>query len=656
MFLISAEIESFKSINTPQTVFIDDNVTVLVGMNEAGKTVFLKALEKSNDAQGLAKFSPVNDYPRKGYTDYRKQHEKNPAKATALTYRLTENELCDLNTELHTSIPTDFTFSVTHLYNNNRNISLSVDEQPVLEALLAESKLSTDAKAALKKAQTIKSIPEHFKEVGLTDGDEKFLEKINSRIAKSHWDSVVQWEVWKWLETRIPQFLYFSDYDILPSKINILDLASRVKQAETNPETLTSQYRSALALLRKAGISVDDFTNTTGYETLKANIESVSINLTEQILEFWKQNEDIEVEVDIKPDANDTAPYNSGSNLYLRIKNTRHKVSTPFDQRSRGFIWFFSFIVWFDSVQEQIGSEKDIVLLLDEPGLALHALAQANFLDYIDNLAKKHQVIYTTHSPFMIHSDRLNQVRMVEDKPKVGTIISDNLSGSDPRTIFPLQAALGWTIAQNLFISKCNLLVEGASDLIYLKAVSSILESQGKTRLLEKITIVPVGGLDNVVTFLALLSANDLKIAVLHDYKGKPEQKLQELVKEKIINAKAVLNASQFRNLDELNKDALASDTEDLFEPNFYLDYFNKTFAKELDGVVISESDLPKRDRIIDRIEVHLKDKKIKLRPSGGFNHYSVASFFASNPPDSLDADTLKRFEELFKRVNSLFN
>jgi len=66
MFLISAKVESFKSINTPQTVLIDDEVTVLVGMNEAGKTVFLKALEKSNDAQGLAKFDPVSDYPRKG--------------------------------------------------------------------------------------------------------------------------------------------------------------------------------------------------------------------------------------------------------------------------------------------------------------------------------------------------------------------------------------------------------------------------------------------------------------------------------------------------------------------------------------------------------------------------------------------------------------
>jgi predicted ATP-dependent endonuclease of OLD family len=655
MFLISAKVELFKSINTPQTVLIDDEVTVLVGMNEAGKTVFLKALEKSNDAQGLAKFNPVDDYPRKGYTDFRKQHENNPAKATVLTYQLTNDEISDLNTEFHTELPMDFTFSVTHLYNNTQLISISVDEQPVLNALLAKSALSTDAKTALKKAQSFRSIPECFEDCGLTEEDEQFLEKINSRIAKIEWSSVVQHEVWRWLEPRIPQFLYFSDYDILPSKINIPDLASKVKQAETNPEKLTPQYRSALALLRKAGISINDITNSTGYETQDAILGSVSSNLTEQVLEFWKQNEDIEVEVDINSDPTDDAPFNNGPNLYLRIKNLRHRgVRSPFDQRSRGFIWFFSFLVWFDSVQEQIGSERDIILLLDEPGLALHALAQANFLDYIDDLAKKHQVLYTTHSPFMVHSNRLHQVRMVEDKPKLGTIISDNLSGSDPRTIFPLQAALGWTIAQNLFISERNLLVEGASDLIYLQTISALLEAQGRTELRDDTTIVPVGGLDNVVTFIALLGANDLKIAVFHDYKGKPEQKLQEIVKEKVIHPKAILNASQFRNLEKLGIDRQASDTEDLFEPAFYLDCFNKAFSKLLNGVVISESELPERDRIIDRIECYLKDQKIKLRPSGGFNHYAVASYFASNPPTSLDDNTLSRFEALFKAVNKV--
>jgi hypothetical protein len=346
MFLISAKVESFKSINTPQTVQIDDEVTVLVGMNEAGKTVFLKALEKSNDALELAEFDPVYDYPKKDYLRYQKTHSKNPDTVTVLTYRLTHDEISDVNAELHTELPIDFTFSITHLYDNTKRISISVNEQPVLDALLAESNLSTDAKTELENAKSLSSIPELLSNASLTEGDEKFLEKINNRISKTKWSSVVGWEAWEWLEPRVPQFLYFSDYDILPSKVNITDLAKRVEQAKTDPKQLQPSHHAVLALLRMSEISITDITNPSeGYEQFKAKIEAVSINLTDQIMGFWKQNEDIEVEIDIKPDTTDEAPYNSGPNLYLRIKNLRHRVSTPFDHRSRGFIWFFSFLV-----------------------------------------------------------------------------------------------------------------------------------------------------------------------------------------------------------------------------------------------------------------------------------------------------------------------
>lgn len=654
MFLTSVDVSKFKSINTQQIVKIDDEVTVFVGMNESGKTVFLKALEKSNDAQGLAKFHVTSDYPRKDLAKYKKQHSQHPHIATVLTYYLNDDELNDLNAELNTDLTSEFTFSLTHLYDNSTSICIDVDELPIIKTLLSQANLSTDVKDKLVTAKSIRSIPKLFEDASCTEEDTEFLNAINKRIKKAGgWDSVMELEVWKWLEPKLPQFLYFSDYDILPSKINIPDLANRVKQAENDPEQLQPSHRAILALLRIADIEIDDIENPSeGYEELKSQIESVSISLTDQIMKFWKQNEDIEVEIDIKVDPQDDAPYNTGSNLYLRIKSLRHKVGTPFDQRSRGFIWFFSFLTWFDSVQEQIGSDKDIILLLDEPALALHALAQKDFLDYIDDLSGKHQVLYTTHSPFMVHSERLHQVRMVEDRCKIGTIISDNLSGTDSRTIFPLQAALGWTVAQNLFIAQKNLLVEGASDLIYLKALSSHLESKDMTGLRDDITIVPVGGLDNVVTFIALLGANGLKIAVLHDYSGRPEQKLEEIIKGKIINSKVIFNASQFRDLTKIGEDVQASDTEDLFDPIFYLDYFNKTFSAQLKGITINESDLPSRPRIVSRIEVYLKDKDITLRSSGGFNHYAVSSYFASNPPDSLDDMTLKRFEELFKAIN----
>jgi AAA ATPase domain len=661
MLLTKVKIGPFRSINEPQTVGIDKNVTVLVGMNEAGKTVFLQALEKADDATGTAKYNPIDDYPRRELSSYLKLHPTKPAEVAELSYRLNPQEIADLNQHFLTKVPKDFEFAVTHYYDNKMTITLAVNEQPVLAALDAKPDLSSDAKAAIKKAKAIRDIPELLKGVTLTDIDKAFLAEVTARIAKTNWSSVVSCEVWTWLSGKLPKFLYFSDYDLLPSKTNLSDLAQRVEQAKSDGSKLQPRHRAVLALLRMADISIADFTNPGGYEALKAKIEGVSISLTDQILEFWKQNEDLEVEVDIKADSQDEAPYNNGVNLYLRIKNRRHRgVSTPFGHRSRGFIWFFSFLVWFDSVQHQIGqagsSRPGLILLLDEPGLALHALAQADFLRYIDSLAERHQVIYTTHSPFMVHSDRLQQVRIVEDRDNVGTVISDNVMGSDPRTIFPLQAALGWTIAQNLFISKRNLLIEGSSELVYLQVISAILEGKKMTGLREDVKLVPVGGLDKVVTFVALLGANDLELAVLHDYRGAPEQKLVDLVKEKLISAKAVMNISQFLDLAHIGVASKAADIEDMFMPAFYVDQFNQTFEKSLGKNKIVESEIPAGDRIVERLERHLATKGIQLRPSGGFNHYAVASHFASNPPVTLDDITLKRFEAFFKAVNALFS
>lgn len=358
-------------------------------------------------------------------------------------------------------------------------------------------------------------------------------------------------------------------------------------------------------------------------------------------------------------DPQDEAPFNNGPNLYIRIKNQRHRgVSTPFRHRSRGFIWFFSFLVWFDNVRHQLGTQPfpgDLILLLDEPGLSLHALAQADFLRYIKKLSDRHQVIYTTHSPFMIDSDHYTDIRVVEDKKDIGTTITENMAGSDPRTIFPLQAALGWTLAQNLFISKRSLLVEGPSELIYLKAMSAALEEEGRTGLRDDITIVPTGGLDKVVTFISLLGASGLELVVLHDFRGSPEQKIAELVRQKIIDAKRITNSSRYRDLAKLGVDGQPSDTEDLFTPSVYLDLFNKTFAKLLPAKV-KVSDLPANPRIIGQLEDYLLAKGITLRPSGGFNHYIVASYFASNPPSKPDASALDRVRgDVHSRQRTLF-
>ena len=124
--------------------------------------------------------------------------------------------------------------------------------------------------------------------------------------------------------------------------------------------------------------------------------------------------------------------------LDIRVKNKRSGVSLPLKNRSKGFNWFFSFLVWFKKIQED--KKSNYILLLDEPGLNLHAAAQANLLHFLEDLSADYQIVYTTHSPFMIESDKLQKVRTVLETEN-GSLISESIQEKDPNTLFPLQPA-----------------------------------------------------------------------------------------------------------------------------------------------------------------------------------------------------------------------
>src|SRR5688572_1971722 len=133
----------------------------------------------------------------------------------------------------------------------------------------------------------------------------------------------------------------------------------------------------------------------------------------------------------------------------IRIRNTNHKATLPLSERSAGFVWFFSFLAQFKQLKK---TENEAILLLDEPGLTLHGKAQGDLLRYIiERLLPDHQVIFTTHSPFLVPMDRLADVRIVEDvlvpiaktgrnEIKGTKVRSDVLLVSDD-TLFPLQGA-----------------------------------------------------------------------------------------------------------------------------------------------------------------------------------------------------------------------
>lgn len=242
----------------------------------------------------------------------------------------------------------------------------------------------------------------------------------------------------------------------------------------------------------------------------------------------------------------------------------------------------------------------------------------------------------------MVESDNLHKVRTVLET-ETGSVISDSIQEKDANTLFPLQAALGYDIAQNLFISKHNLLVEGASDLLYLQVMSSLLQSIGRTGLDEKITIVPTGGLDKVSTFISLLRGSKLNIVCLldtfKDTSGKA--KLDNLIEQKIISHKKI------RFFNEFLDDYPTADIEDLFAKEDYIKIYNEAFSDRH----VKLSDLNNKIKpILIQINQHLK-------LSDGFNHYRPANVLASKgvDPKFFEKSTLDNFEKVFVEINKLF-
>lgn len=625
MLLTSAQVISFRSIEDSTTVSVDSDVTVLVGQNESGKTAFLKALYKSRPFDKGVSYDATEDYPRKKLSAYQAIAGKAPAKVLEAKYFLLDSEIKAINDALGVPILDSLEFCVTYTYDGKRSVDLGVAEEKYVSTIVRNANLPAELTAKLANCSTVSSMLEVLRSQDLNQESKAFLDRIAKFFEKTpaSW-KCIDYYIWsKHLEAALPKFVYFDDYYLLPGKIALGALKQRLDQMKTDQVKLTTEDQTVCALLSLAGVQVADLLTPEGYEKSRAQLEGVSNLITDKVFKFWKQNSNLEVVFDVKADPKDQPPFNAGPNLYIRIRNHQHRVTLPFNQRSKGFIWFFSFIVWFDNIQAQLVDNAPLILLLDEPGLSLHALAQKDFLDYIRELSGSHQVLYTTHSPFMIDSERLDRVRVVQDNVATGTVVSSNLVKGDQKTLFPLQAALGYTIAQNLFISSKNLLVEGPADLLYLQLFSRLVESDGGRGLDPSITIVPTGGLDKIATFISLIGANELGLCVLHDAAGRPDQRIEEVVRTKLLPPRNVLNYASYRS-----PVSQVGDVEDLLPVEEYLAAFNSAYKKELSGKKLVPKDLKGNDRIIARIDRWLQENGLTLRADGGFNHYRVAAEF----------------------------
>lgn len=651
MKLIKARVTEFRSIRDSGE-FEVGNITCLVGKNEAGKTAILQALHRLNPLASTAgAFNVTDDYPRSDVSEYEqdvKSGELTPAHVITAIFELTDAQAARIENEFGAGVLRSRELTLQRGYYTTHYITLQLDNAVACKHLVSKAQLPSDLAEKFEKATTLAELQSAISGADQNDHTKRLAGLVAPIAAKKGFILAAYGLV----DADVPHFLYFDEFYQMRGHENL----EALKQRQTENKLQRSDY-PLLGLISYAGLTIDDLLNPARTQDLKNRLEGAGNRLSRTILKYWSQNKHIHMRFDVRPaKSGDPAGMQSGTNVWAEVYDSKHLATTGVSERSRGFVWFFSFLAWY---AEQQRSQKSIILLLDEPGLALHGTAQGDLLRYIETeLGESHQVIYTTHSPFMVDSKHLERVRIVQDRGMEqddvppeddGTKVFADVLRATSGSLFPLHGALGFEIQQTLFVGPYVLIVEGASDLLYLQTISGVLERKGRTGLSPKWVITPVGGIDKVPAFAALFGAQkSLTVATLIDLQNKDVQTVQNLYKQKLLEKKRVLTYAQFVGTAE-------ADVEDMFGDEFYLGLVSAEFKRDL-AAPITPSDLPHGGpRVLARLESLLETRPLKNGTP--FNHYRPGRYFSekiSKLESTLPEVTLERFQTAFETLNGL--
>jgi predicted ATPase len=520
---------------------IEPDKTILVGINEAGKTAILRGIQQASRSKDAVKIDWLYDAPAALVDDIRRGNMKQADLPVATVTMIPEpKDLAGL------SLPNgaeSIRLVMTSYLDNTRQYhvtglpptpTVSDAEKPVIRLASAMGKQSDEeAKSVAKRLSQWKDDHVHETLEGSAAAadlkallDEALPLFAEGSAAEGYWDALDALlksvaaldKVGKHLRDRMPPFVYFSSYFAVRPRIHLNRLAER----EASGELDVAYDFGNLQLLKFLGFTAKELSEMESTAPEKGYNYATDVRVQQQYQAALQQHERRVAE-------RKKALYAAGSRLTEEIRRVWNDQSlslrlevdgqylqtlveddsgvlVELDQRSEGFRWLVSFFVVFHA--QAADSLKEAVLLLDEPGLSLHALKQQEFRKTVSRLAEGNQVIYTTHSPFMVGADELDLVRIVEmQERKAGSKVHTRLAVDDPKSIYPLQAALGYDLAQSMFTHHRNLVVEGVTDLLYIEALDKASTDDAGASLAEGTAIVPAGSASKVVYYSTILTS-----------------------------------------------------------------------------------------------------------------------------------------------------
>src|SRR5205809_408044 len=389
MKLRSFRVQNYRCIDDSGEAPVE-HIKALVGKNESGKTTILKALHKFNPATPEP-FNGLKEFPRRRFHEYED-------KATVVELK----------------------FSLDH---EEREVLSQID--PRLEEV---SGASVTREAFIRQLQEIQLVLEK----SIDEGSKKAIRDIVRLILNTiDWPSI-DTRINKYIVEKLPVFVYFENYAILSGRIHLPSFVERFRAGELSPEENTASM--LLSFLKLDPERLDRLGTRDGkssqeiqeaFDTRALMVDRAALSVSGLLADIWQQRK---ARLDLAID---------GDYLRLWVADATDGSRVELEQSSKGFQWFLSFYIVFMTETLQ---GKDTVLLLDEPGLHLHAAAQQDLLRVLAKLSEKNQVIYSTHSPFMINLDAIDTISVLAETPR-GTKISEPAKTTAKTALFPLQTA-----------------------------------------------------------------------------------------------------------------------------------------------------------------------------------------------------------------------
>ncbi|MDE0445978.1 MAG: AAA family ATPase [Spirochaetaceae bacterium] len=319
----------------------------------------------------------------------------------------------------------------------------------------------------------------------------------------------------------IPKFVYYSNYGNLDSEIYLPHVVENLRRDDLGPKE-EAKARTLRVLFKFVRLRAEeilelgsDFMESRhGREPTPEEIaeiakkkrersillQSAGALLTRQFRDWWKQgNYVFELDAD-------------GNHFRIWVSDDRRPEKIELESRSTGLQWFLSFYLVF--LVESMGEHRDAVLLLDEPGLSLHPLAQRDLSTFFDSLSKTNGIIYTAHSPFLVDADRVDRARKVYVAADGTTKATSNLrhteaDGEQPGAAYAVYSGLGLTVAESLLIGCQPVIVEGVSDQHYLTAIKALLIADRKIAPRRELVFPPAGGAKTTRIVASILTGRD---------------------------------------------------------------------------------------------------------------------------------------------------